>query len=268
MRTPRFATLRIALLLGLLVAAWLHDARQRTASRAWTAPLDVVVFPIPGDDDPATLAYVRALGADDFAPVDAWASREARRHGLALEAPFRTSLGAPVTALPPALPAEPGPLRTLAWGLHFRWWAWRHAPDDARGNGAEDDVEPSPVRVRLFVVYHADRGGPLAHSLGLQKGLLGLVHAYATPSQGAQNNIVLAHELLHTLGATDKYDALGGPRFPEGYADPDREPLHPQRRAEIMAGRAATGERTSRMAGSLESVVVNAWTAREIAWLR
>lgn len=44
----------------------------------------------------------------------------------------------------------------------------------------------------------------------------------------------LAHELCHTIGATDKYR---GDRsvFPEGYAAPERLPLFPQTHSEIMS---------------------------------
>ena len=43
------------------------------------------------------------------------------------------------------------------------------------------------------------------------------------------NDMVIAHELLHTLGATDKYDPVNNaPRFPDGYGDPQQMPLYPQ----------------------------------------
>ena len=55
--------------------------------------------------------------------------------------------------------------------------------------------------------------------------------------------MVIAHELLHTLGASDKYDPQSlAPIFPDGYAEPDRQPSHPQRMAEIMAGRIPVAE--------------------------
>ena len=43
-------------------------------------------------------------------------------------------------------------------------------------------------------------------SHGMQKGLIGVVHAFAQRPMAGTNNIVITHELLHTLGATDKYD--------------------------------------------------------------
>jgi len=72
------------------------------------------------------------------------------------------------------------------------------------------------------------------------------VHLFAARSQAAQNDIVIAHELLHTFGATDKYDAgSDAPRYPEGFAEPQREPRYPQRYAEIMAGRVPLGPSVS-----------------------
>ena len=263
MPRSRLAAARLAALLACLVAVAGTSLHERGTVRAWRAPLEVVVFPIVGDADPATRRHVEALEAADLAPLDAWGEREAARHGLALRRPFRTSLGPPIEALPPALAPGAGPLGTLVWSLRFRWWAWRHTPEDAPGGRG-----PGAVRVRLYTVYHADAGRALAHSLGLRKGLLGLVHAYAVEAQRPENLVVMAHELLHALGASDKYDATGAPRFPDGYAEPHREPLHPQRRAEIMAGRIPTGRGPARIAPGLDRAIVAGLTAREIGWLR
>ena len=101
----------------------------------------------------------------------------------------------------------------------------------------------------------------------MQKGLLGVVHAFAVREQNAQNNVVIAHELLHTVGATDKYDASGQPIYPQGYAHPNRKPLYPQFRAEIMAGRVPLSPTNSKMTHSLRSTVVGQATAREISWI-
>ena len=74
---------------------------------------------------------------------------------------------------------------------------------------------------------------------------------------------------MHVLGATDKYrpDTLA-PVFPEGFADPQRQPLYPQTRAEIMAGRCALSAHDFEMPASLRDVVVGPLTAREIGWTR
>ena len=122
-------------------------------------------------------------------------------------------------------------------------------------------------RIRLFVVYHEGEAGiPLQHSLGLRKGLVGVVHVFAQPAQTAQNNIVIAHELLHTLGANDKYDAQGQPLFPDGFPDPDSGERYPQHTAEIMAGRIAVRSDRAIIPSALDACVVGPKTAYEIGW--
>jgi hypothetical protein len=124
--------------------------------------------------------------------------------------------------------------------------------------------------VRLFVQYHDPATDPaLPHSTGIQKGMLGIVNVYASSEMENSNSIVIAHELLHTFGATDKYDrGTNQPHFPEGYADAEAKPLHPQRQAEIMAGRLAISERRSEIPKTMKRVVVGAKTAREINWVK
>ena len=91
------------------------------------------------------------------------------------------------------------------------------------------------------------------HSVGMQKGLVGVVHAFADAAMTRTNNVVIAHEILHTLGATDKYDPQSlAPLFPIGYAEPERKPLYPQSFAEIMAGRYAVDAHTFEMPASLD----------------
>lgn len=80
--------------------------------------------------------------------------------------------------------------------------------------------------------------------------------------------MVLAHELLHTLGATDKYALTSNlPLFPDGFAEPDAKPLLPQSKAELMAGRIPLDDRHATIPDSLRNVVVGQLTAREIGWI-
>jgi hypothetical protein len=79
------------------------------------------------------------------------------------------------------------------------------------------------------------------------------------------NNVIIAHELLHTLGATDKYHSgTGQPREPDGLADAARTPLYPQAAAEIMAGRIAMSPDDAVIPQSLHYTVIGAATAAEI----
>jgi hypothetical protein len=96
-----------------------------------------------------------------------------------------------------------------------------------------------------------------------------VVNAFASPALAARNNVVISHEFLHTVGATDKYDpATNLPRYPIGFAEPDRQPLYPQRLAEIMGGRIPLSEHRAVMPQSLAKATIGPLTAREIGWLR
>ncbi len=76
----------------------------------------------------------------------------------------------------------------------------------------------------------------LKHSTALQKGGIGSVNLFASNKQTEQNKVVLAHELLHAFGASDRSDlATGQPMYPAGYAYPNQQPLFPQAKAELMA---------------------------------
>lgn len=122
--------------------------------------------------------------------------------------------------------------------------------------------------MRIFVLYHDPAQlDTVPDSHGLQKGLVGVVHAFADRALRGENNMVIAHELLHTAGASDKYDlATGMPLAPIGLGDRDQEPLYPQQRAEIMAGRRALSAREWDIPRSLREVVVGPETALEIRW--
>jgi len=259
---PKLRRLRLLGLLSALMVSILYAGQQHYYSRSWLAPLPVIIFPIDGDGRPATRAYIDALSPDIFADIDRWMAREARRYGLPLANPVSTALGPVVDVLPPPYdaPASPlsGGLGNLLWGLRMRLWAALYTPDS----------DPNFDRVRIFVIYHGDPQARLPHSLGLQKGLIGVVHAYALPERRRQNHIVIAHELLHTVGASDKYDGYGAPIYPIGYAEPLRNPLFPQPSAEIMAGRLPLSLQQSRMPDGLRDELIGPLTAREINWLR
>ena len=240
-----------------MIFIFAFSTHQKIYSRLWHEPLDVIIYPINGDGTLETHNYIKSLSIKSFSEIDLWIAREAKRHGLAQSRPLRTALGSQVKSQPPLLPQTGNALNIIWWGLKMRFWVFRNTPDN----------DSNLRRIRVFVNYRAG-DEILPHSVGLQKGLIGLVHAYSLPQQAAQNNIVIAHEILHTVGAIDKYSWAGTPVFPHGYANPDRQPLYPQRYAEIMAGEVPTSTYSSYMAESLNSVQINAVTAREIAWIK
>jgi hypothetical protein len=254
-----FRVFRIVVLLivlaGVAGSAWL--TQMRTTS--WQRPLRVVMFPINADGSGATASFVAALGREAFQPIDDFMRDEAQRYALAQRDPVDVDVAPRVDSLPPAAPYGGNPVQIALWSLRLRFWAWRNA----------DYPGPRPD-VRMFLLYHDPaRVTRVAHSLGLQKGLIGVVHVFASEEQAGSNNVVIAHELLHTVGASDKYDAeTNQPRHPEGYAEPEREPLLPQTFGEIMGGRIPVSADDAHMPQGLQDVLIGTATAREINWLR
>jgi hypothetical protein len=251
-------TIRIAILLLVLLWAAAHTWLERIASTSWKEALWVGIFPINADGSKAAQSYIEGLDEREYADIEDFIASEAHRYGRTVQQPVHVVLYPQLKRAPPELEGGAGMLGTVWWSLKLRWFAW-HSPE--LGGRA-------PPRVRMFVLYHDPQSlDTVPDSHGMQKGLVGVVHTFALRSMSGSNSIVIAHELLHTLGATDKYDlSSGAPLFPTGFADPDRKPLYPQERAEIMAGRRPISEHEAQMPGSLQAVVVGPATAAEIRW--
>lgn len=259
---PRAGTLRqlriLALLIVLLVVS-VTTCETRYSSTHWRSPLYVAIYPIAADASPVTRAYVEALDSARFKPIDAFFAREAKRYGVELDDPVKTRLRPALRDMPPQRAPDASIPMTMLWSLELRFWAWR-----VSGHAAD------PEDIRMFVLYHDPALTPVVpHSLGLPQGLIGVVYAFATPDMDGTNDVVIAHELLHTVGATDKYDpGSDAPAFPDGYGDPRQVPLYPQATAELMAGRRMLSANRWEEPGGLDEVVVGAATAREIRWLK
>jgi len=254
-----FKIIRVLVLLLIFIGLAFYAQRQKLKSRSWTEPLQLIIYPINAENRPEIAEYISALDDSVFEPIDVFMQQQSQVYGLIREHPTETHLGPEIKILPPRPPPlDAGYVAVMWWGIKFRYWVFTNTPD------SESNIR----RVRIFVLYHeAADGKQLPHSLGLDKGLVALVHAFASIEQDQQNNIVIAHEFLHTVGATDKYDADNKPVFPIGYADPGQSPLYPQTRAEIMVGRIPLSSTELHMADSLSQCVIGEQTAREINWL-
>lgn len=241
--------------LALLGGTWL--SRARTTS--WEETLWVTVYPVVVGADPATRRYVERLTSDSFKQLTGFVAREAARYGIDLEQPIRVDLGES-TGMPPQPPEAANPLSVMAWSLKLRWWTWQALAD-----------QPGPAPdIRIFAVYHDPvEGEALPHSLGMKEGRIGIVHLFGSQRMRGSNQVIMAHELLHTLGATDKYDPANNlPVFPEGYAEAERQPRYPQRYAEVMGGRVPIGPDTAEIPTSLKATRVGPATAAELRWTR
>lgn len=242
----------------MLLWAAVHTTFERYGSTRWKDPLWVGIFPVNADGTPAAQSYVDGIDIGDFADIGEFMTREAHRYGKSLAEPVHIVVYPQVRQRPPELQRGAGVLGTVWWSLKLRWYAWRNADTHGR----------APPHIRMFVLFHDPSTlQTVPDSHGMQKGLIGVTHAFASRQMARTNNVVVTHELLHTLGATDKYDySTGAPLFPIGFADPSRKPLYPQDETEIMAGRRAVTPQSAEMPDGLNTVVVGPATAVEIRW--
>jgi hypothetical protein len=253
-----FRTVRITLLLLVLFFVAMNSWLTRLRSTDWDDTLWVAVYPVNGDGSEVTQQYIQSLSRDTFRPVESFLARESARYGLDIREPATLRLAPQVDQQPPRPPENGSTLSIMLWSLKLRYWAYKHDSFD----GPQPDVQ-------MYVVYYDPaRHDRLDHSLGLQKGLIGVVNAYAARHLAPRNNVVIAHEFLHTVGASDKYDMASNlPIYPQGYAEPERHPLYPQRYAEIMGGRIPVSEQQAEMPPSLSASRIGSATALEIRWI-
>lgn len=252
-----FRVFRTLFLLLLLAAIAGMTYWEGMAVRNWKRPLVVTLYPVNGDGTAVVDEYITSLKQEDFQEIGRFIETQSRRYrGLDLP-PVNVRLAGEIGTPPPPPPeTRPSAFSAILWSLKLRYYAFEHT-----------SFWGSLGTVRLFVAYHqGEDGKPLQHSLGLQKGLVGVVHAFAQDRQKAQNNMVITHELFHALGASDKYDAANQPIYPEGFGEPGDGPHYPQRVAEIMAGRIALAPGRARIPSGLDECVVGHKTAWEINW--
>jgi len=244
-----------ALIILLFVSASAYLTKERVTS--WNKPLYVYIYPINGDGSQSTQSYIDGLSDNRFTAISRYMSQQAAKYINVITEPFIISISPQVKSKPPLPPIGGNIPQVMWWSMKLRFWTWTH----------NTDPRPAPD-IQMFVVYYDPNNVEhVPHSIGLAKGLIGVVHAFSSHQYNQSNNIVIAHELLHTVGATDKYDLqTNQPIYPEGYANPQQRPLYPQHRAELMGGRIPTSKTQSTMPRNFNQTVIGPITALEIRW--
>jgi len=253
-----FRKLRITILSIILVFVAVTTWLQNIRSADWSQTQRVVVYPINGDGDAVTAEYISNLSRDDFRPIVAYIERQGKHYELNNPLPLAIDLAPEIDSQPPEIPDQPGILNAVGWSLSLRYWSWK----------VENYAGVTP-QVRLYLRYFNPKLHPrLKHSAGLHKGLIGVVQVFASHKMAKTNKVIIAHEMLHTFGASDHYDpATNLPSYPDGYADPNKEPRYPQDKAEIMGGRIPITSTKAVIPKSLSKTLIGPATAREIHWL-
>jgi hypothetical protein len=256
-----FRKVRIAFLLSILVvtAAWGGSTEYRRRIRGrWERPLQVGVVllaPEGGVDAESWRRGASLLSGRLAQEMGRWRGPGA--------IPFEISVVGPVAwgRSLPFSPASGSPL-DRAWHAIEVWRTVREIDRAAGGVVGGFDI-------RVFVLAATLHGDPVGFAEG--SGALNGEVAFVRGSAGgdlAMPLLAVGHELLHTVGASDKYDGSGHAREPAGLADPDRVPLFPQEHAEWMVGEVPIAPGRGRLPGSLEELRVGPVTAAEIGWVK
>lgn len=249
---------RVALLLiALAVLLWFFRIGHDPVPD-WQQPMRVAVYPYNVDGSAAVDAYIRTFGQSDLDRISDYFAAQAERYHLALPRPFELVIGPAIANAPPMPVDQNSRLERLGWALSIRLWRLRF---DDRG------LDPDIVAVARF--NRVTDESPILHSIGIAEMRLAVANLPATERHRGYGQVLLAHELLHTVGAEDLYHpATGLPVFPAGYAEPNREPRYPQEQAELMAGRIPVQPGRAVQAVNLDETRIGPRTAREIGWLR
>ena len=247
------------MLLIILLAITSQDLYFYLKVNSWKEPISIHINPINGDGEKTTEQYINALRTEAIHNIALFLNKEATKYGISNKQIVTIQLGDEIKSKPPMLPGSDGNiLSNIYWSIAFRIWSnWTQINSNTPG-----------ADINLYVVYFDPlKYSVVDYSVGLQKGMVGLINAYANATYQGSNNVIITHELLHILGATDKYYTHSNlPIFPTGFAEPDKSPLYPQTKAEIMGGRIPISPTYAIIPSNLEQVVIGKLTALEINW--
>ncbi len=260
-RRRAFQKARVGVLLGVLAIvllyAW-HDIHERRERVQWTRTLHVALVVLRrGQVDPDAIARLRSRSG-------ALARRLAEQMHRYRKgpAPFDLTVAGPVDISEP--PPNPGGSGIVALAEHqYRLWRYLSHVDREAG------VDPDAYDSRVYLVVRPPRGRrQMIEGESEEGGRVGVVNVDLGSNMVDFALFVATHELFHTLGATDKYDASGHALVPQGLGHPDQVPLYPQRTAEVMARNVVLAPGRERPPDSLAELAVGRWTAKEIGWIR
>ncbi len=256
----------------LFFAAFLVSAYAwRSASRVpWeSGRVRVLVLEILPPDAEASDPLRKLNGAIDSADAtlrtaEAWLANEYASYAPS-HPPLTVSLevsGPHAVAISPPDLSEPDLGR---WELMKRafafYWYYRGLARDLGADFGDYDA-------RVVVLLDGGGGDAEAMSLADRKQRFGVVHLDPEVPDPNYALVTVLHELMHALGATDKYDPdTFLATWPEGFVQPHRDPVFPQEFAEIMAVDIPLAPKDEREPERLAEVRVGVRTAAEIGWI-
>ena len=268
----------ILVVILLVVAVWGFKAYQSDHHTfAWDRTVSVAVVALLDEDKSndrfKEKKFIRRFLSEsgparrNLREVVAWMEEEFARHVGEKRTLFDVSSRGPLKLETPP-PALPEPDASYWEGLQATRRFLGYFEDIKK----RDELNLGQYDVTIFVYFYdfADENRRKVFSqfdsLASRRNRFGVVYAPVTQELLGYTCAVVAHELCHVLGATDKYDG-GRSVYPDGYADPNRSPLYPQKKAEIMALGRPVSETVERPVRDLRECVVGAKPAVEMNWV-
>jgi hypothetical protein len=160
-------------------------------------------------------------------------------------------------------PSEPGVTLWQRLGHAYALWRYTESVDELAG------VPTLALDSRIYVLAEPAEHASVLRVEGFSEngGRVGVARVELDATTVDLALFVAAHELFHTLGASDKYDSAGRTLVPDGVPEPLRFPLFPQPGAEVMARNRMLSPSVEVVPDDLEQLIVGRATAREIGWL-
>lgn len=246
----------LAILAGVLSWAYL-DVRSRRERTTWERPLSVAFVLVKS-------------GTVDAASTTAFCDRlvvlsdrlEAEKNRYDGGRPFVFQCFGPVEA-PAATPTSDD---GLLGAIEQSYVLWRYASRVDAAAGIKKGDFDSRIYVSVRAPERSDRN--FIEGVSENGGRIGTVSVELDRTMVDFALFVATHELFHTLGASDKYDASGRAMIPDGLAEPNASPRYPQRFAEVMARGRPIDPAHEEVVKTLDELAVGDATAREIGWTK
>lgn len=178
--------------------------------------------------------------------------------------PFRFKFAGPVVTdqAPPALPTEQD-----SWWQRYK--LTRAFLDFFQSKQERVGIDPNQFDIKLYLyIYPSEEnlGYERQHSVGTTRGRFGVVFI-PTKKQSLERTVCeIAHELLHTVGATDKYEDNHSTSYPDGYFEPAQR--YPQNYGEIMSLAIPLEPGKEKDLDAIIKARIGTKTAAEIGWTK
>lgn len=242
-----------------LILVYVSISSYRDLNPNWDSKTTIVVHPVNVQKDKFVDQYIKDIKPTDFDDISEFLTKNATRYRNK-DTSINVVLGSTLKTPPPIVDEKVASsiFNTALWSLKFKFYAlWNMKSEDI---GADS--------IMYLTYYYSKNVDQLERSTALQRGRIGLVNLYGEHAMAAMNNVIIAHEALHTFGAIDFYDLNTGiPIYPIGYAEPNKKPLYPQTKAEIMGGYILLNDQDFTIPDGFDEVVLSKDTAKYLKWI-